>query len=222
VANFVFDKERTVECVKMLAEMYYENTGNVPRILVAVGGSAMVLRDLRSTSEDVDVFVLDEELINVARVLEAETGFTVDVTSNRNLWGELDIHDIEDDAEVMKNFDLAGHNVNLSAISAETLFVIKASSLREKDKDDLELLWPYVDPQELMVRVGTLFSNQPDIFYAEEMVVNVLGEMQVLTGEPVQISYFDRVPEELRSAIMPIVEENFGAMMAASSHKVRM
>jgi hypothetical protein len=110
----------------------------------------------------------------------------------------------------------------LSAISAETLFVIKASSLREKDKDDLELLWPYVDPQELMVRVGTLFSNQPDIFYAEEMVVNVLGEMQVLTGEPVQISYFDRVPEELRSAIMPIVEENFGAMMAASSHKVRM
>lgn len=222
MAKFVFDKERTVECVKMLAEMYYENTGNVPRILVAVGGSAMVLRDLRSTSEDVDVFVLDEDLINVARVLEEETGFTVDVTSHRNLWGELDIYDIEEDAEVMKNFDLVGHKVNLSAISAETLFVIKASSLREKDKDDLELLMPYVDPQTLMLRVATLFSNQPDPYYAEEMVVNVIGEVQVLTGQPVQMEYFDQVPEELKAAIMPIVEDNFGAVMAHGTPKARM
>jgi hypothetical protein len=222
VAKATFDKERTVDCVKLLAEMYYENTGNVPRILVAVGGSAMVLRDLRSTSEDVDVFVLDEELVQVARLLEDETGYTVDVTANRNLWGELDIYDIEDDAEVMKNIDLAGHVVSLSAISAETLFVIKSSSLREKDKNDLELLMPHVDPKVLMLRVATLFSRQPDPYYAEEMVVNVIGEMQVLTGEPVHEDYFNLIPEDMRMAIMPIVEENFGAVMNASSPRVRL
>jgi hypothetical protein len=222
VAKATFDKERTVDCVKLLAEMYYENTGNVPRILVAVGGSAMVLRDLRSTSEDVDVFVLDEELVQVARVLEEETGFAVDVTANRNLWGELDIHDIEDDAEVMKNFDLAGHVVSLSAISPETLFVIKASSLREKDKNDLELLMPYVDPKILMARVATLFSNQPDPYYAEEMVVNVIGEVQVLTGEPVHEDYFSLLSEDMRALVMPIVEDNFGSIMNASAPRVRM
>lgn len=222
MAKATFDKERTVDCVKLLAEMYYENTGNVPRILVAVGGSAMVLRDLRSTSEDVDVFVLDEELVQVARVLEEETGFAVDVTANRNLWGELDIHDIEDDAEVMKNFDLAGHVVSLSAISPETLFVIKASSLREKDKNDLELLMPYVDPKILMARVATLFSNQPDPYYAEEMVVNVIGEVQVLTGEPVHEDYFSLLSEDMRALVMPIVEDNFGSIMNASAPRVRM
>lgn len=222
MAKATFDKERTVDCVKLLAEMYYENTGEVPRILVAVGGSAMVLRDLRSTSEDVDVFVLDPELVQVARVLEEETGFAVDVTANRNLWGELDIYDIEDDAEVMKNFDLAGHVVSLSAISPETLFVIKASSLREKDKEDLELLMPHVDPKVLMVRVATLFSNQPDPYYAEEMVVNVIGEVQVLTGLPVQEEYFSLIPDDLRAAIMPIVEENFGSVMNAANPRVRM
>ena len=222
MSKVVFDKERTIDCVKMLAEMYYESTGSVPRILVAVGGSAMVLRDLRSTSEDVDVFVLDEELVQVARILEEETGFTVDVTANRNIWGELDIYDIEEDAEVMKNFDLAGHTVDLSAISSETLFVIKASSLREKDKDDLELLMPYVDPKELMLRVATLFAHQTDSYYAEEMVVNVIGEVQVLTGEPIREEYFERLSEEMRSSIMPIVDENFGLVMSHSTPRVRM
>lgn len=209
----IFDKERTVDCIKELARMYFENSGTVPRILIAVGGTAMVLRDLRATSEDVDIFVIDEELIRIAAILEQETGYSVDVTTDRCLWGPLRIYDIEEDASVMEKFELAGHKVSISAISPETLFIIKATSLREKDRDDLELIWPHVDPQALMARVGCLFGNQENPFYGDEMVINVAAEIMVMSRAPLNEDYFELVPDEVREQIMQLVDMNFSSVM---------
>lgn len=218
----VFDYQKTVDCVRLLAEMYHEETGNIPSMIIAVGGSAMVLRGLRHASDDVDVFVFDEELLRIAKQLELDTGYTVDVTLDKNLWGDLNIYDIEEDAQIMKQIPMAKYKVDLAAISAETLFVIKASSLREKDKNDLSLILPNIEIDKLIYRAGTLFINQPDPFYAEEMLINVLGEIQVLTGEPIKPDFFGLLTEEMQAAIMPLVQENFNMVMAPRKSKLNM
>jgi hypothetical protein len=205
--SFLFDKARTLECVKMLAQMYIEATQTPPRVLIAVGGTAMVLRGIRRASEDIDLFSIDPPLIALAAQIEKETGIPIDITTQHTLWGELNIYDIEEDAQILENIPILGHTVKIAAISPETLFVVKSASMRIKDREDLPLLITHASPPAIIRRAFQLYKNQEDPYHAEEMFINVLSEIQLALCSPLKPEYFAELTEEQKELIAPILRE---------------
>ncbi|MCL4449139.1 MAG: hypothetical protein M1152_05570 [Actinobacteria bacterium] len=60
--------------------------------MIAVGGSAMALHNLRVQSED--IFSSEDIMAEIAKNIEEQSGVSIDVTSKYNLWGILQIPDI--------------------------------------------------------------------------------------------------------------------------------
>lgn len=202
------DRKETVNIIKDVAQRYIEAHGTPPRVLIAVGGSAMILHGLRDDSEDVDLFSNETAVERIALDLEAESGYRVDVTSQKTLWGELNIHDIEQDAVVLENLVLEGYSVDIAAISPETLFVIKSSTMREKDRDDLFLIFPATSPEKIFSRFASLWKSQ-EISVRSEALINIVSEVQLVTKSPVSSSWFSDVPDAILKRWAPVLEENF-------------
>lgn len=202
------DRDHLVGCIKELAARYVHKTGRAPRMLITFGGSAMALHGIRATSEDVDLYAPDPKLLSLARDVERETGYTIDLTNKKNLMGDLVIKDIEEDAEVMERVEVLGQEVDIAAISPETLFVIKANTLREKDRDDLFLILPYTSWPKVIARMATLWSQQPS-FEAEVMLSNTLSELQMVGERVACLADFEGVPPEIMAQWAPIIERDF-------------
>ncbi len=200
------DRARTVETLARMAADYRARHGRPPSLLIVVGGSAMVLRGLRERSEDVDLYHPDEDFAPIASDLERRSGLRIDVTHRKNLWGDLVIRDIEHDAEVLERVEIEGFSVDLAAISPQTLFVIKASSLREKDRSDLFLLAPVVTPQNVLARAQGLLEGLED-YLREDILCNLVSELQMVYETPLEEGWF-------REAGM--LWERYGATLAST------
>ena len=171
----IVDRKKAIELVREIAASYIRKNGKPPGILIAVGGTAMALHGVRDESEDVDLYVSVREMESIATEIEASSGYRIDVTSKTNLWGRIDVWDIESDAVMMENMEIEGYYVDLAAISPETLFIVKASSMREKDRNDLSVVLPLTSPEKIMERFASLWTRQ-DFFVRDESLVNILSK----------------------------------------------
>lgn len=115
---------------------------------------------------------------------------------------------IEADAQVTESVEIDGFRVDIAAISPETLFVIKASTLRTKDRDDLPLIWPSVTIDKLMNRAESLLEKH-DEHTANDVLMNLLSEIQVVTLEPVSDKWFTEAPG-LAERFRDQIERDFG------------
>jgi len=211
------DRNTAVGIIRELAQAYVEAHGEPPRTIIAVGGTAMSLRRLRDESEDVDIFYPDDAFRTIAEDLERRSGFRIDVTSKNNLWGQLKIHDIDQDAHVVESIDIEGFAVDIAAISPETLFVIKSSSMRDKDRSDLGLLMGVTTPAQIMARAEGLLRTLETRQDREEFLANILSEMQLVLLEEVNPKWFTQAPN-LASEHRNFVHELFGVSVDDDSH----
>ncbi len=186
-----------------------------PRTIIVVGGTAMSLRRLRDESEDVDIFYPDDAFRTITEDLERRSGFRIDVTSKNNLWGQLEIHDIEHDAQVVESVDI-GFAVDIAAISPETLFVIKSSSMRDKDRSDLGLLMGVTTPAQIMARAECLLITLETRQDREEFLGNILSEMQLVLLEEVKPEWLTQALD-LASEHRDFVREQFGVSVGDDS-----
>lgn len=204
----VVDRENLVDTIRAMVHEYIDRHGMAPRTLIAVGGSAMALHGCRPLSEDIDLYAPEDAFAPIAAEIERESGLRIDVTSKTTLWGVLNIHDIEKDAVVKESVIVDGFVVDIAAISPETLFVIKASTMREKDRDDLPLLINHTSPDRIMVRLESLLKSQ-DACLFEETLSNVISEIQLVTLEPISPAWFADAPR-LAEHFGDQIERDFG------------
>jgi hypothetical protein len=211
--------DRLVECIRDMSARYIAKTGNAPRTLILVGGSALAMHGIRETSDDVDLYSPDPVIVKIARDVEAASGFPVDVTMKKNLWGDLNIYDIEEDALVMKQIKVGGHTVDIAALSVETLFVVKANTFREKDRDDLPGILGKTSIERVLERISNLWKKEPT-HEIEIAVSNTISELQLASGRMITRDDFIRVDEEIVSEWRETVFQDF-PWLAPSSMAMR-
>lgn len=200
-------RSETIGLLRSLVERYIQEHGEPPRVLMAVGGSAMILHGLRKESDDADFYSSVREVEEIAMDLSRETGYEIDVTSKKNLWGDLVIPDIESDAVVVEQINVMGYIVDVAALSPEALFVVKASSMREKDRNDLPALLSVTSPDKIMVRFASLWSAQ-DPYVRDEALVNLVSEIQLVTRALPDPSWFESIPEKILKKWNKVLEES--------------
>ena len=210
----LIDHKTAIAIIRELATNYLHVHGSVPSTIIVVGGTAMALRGLRDESEDVDIFHPSDALRVIAEDIEQQSGFRIDVTSKNNLWGELRIRDIEQDAEVVESLEIEGFVVDIAAISPETLFVIKASSMREKDRDDLPLLTAATTQQEVIMRAEYLLNTLETKHMREEFLANIVSEMQLAYLEVAKPEWFAQA-RHLANEHKDFLKEQFGFSFVA-------
>ena len=201
------DRGQAVGIIRELAHRYITTHHRAPRTIIVVGGTAMTMHGLREQSSDVDIFQAEDAFAEVARELEAMSGHKIDVTSDYNLWGELDVYDIESDAEVMETLDIEGFTVDIAAISPETLFVIKASSMRDKDRADLGAIMTATSPEKVMERTQHLLEALDDRHIQQEVLSCVISEVQLVVVDVVQLEWFSSAPGLLKKHGQFITDE---------------
>ena len=167
------------------------------------------MRRLREKSLDIDIFHPDDAFTEIAREMEERSGYRIDVTNRRTLWGEIEVLDIESDAEVMETLEIEGFSVDIAAISVETLFVIKASSMRDKDRADLNTLMTATDPAKVMARAEYLIQSLGYHYLKQEILANLLAEMQLVLLDAVSPSWFTNAPTLVRD-FGDFIEMEFG------------
>jgi hypothetical protein len=177
----------------------------------------MAMRRLRERSQDIDLFHPDSAFSAIALDLAARAHIELDVTNRTNLWGNIEVADIEADAEVVERLEIEGFGIEIAAISPETLFVIKASSMREKDRDDLPLLLPATTPKRVMARADALISTLNDSFLAGEAVINMILELQIVTLELATPDWFLDAPR-LSTQYRTLLLEYFGVELRSTKH----
>lgn len=146
--------------ISLLNQRYLERTGSPAQTVILVGGSAMMAHGVKNESKDIDIYCKDADMINIAKEIEVETGFMIDVTPDKDLWNDdIIIHDIEEDAQSSDRFVISGYDSHVAAVSPETLFVIKTMSMRDQDRDDMLLLSKKTTPVKIMNRAATLLTK---------------------------------------------------------------
>jgi len=205
----VLTRDDAVAALTEIAQDYIERHGVAPRTLITVGGTAISLRRLgRNQTNDIDLFHPDDAFHALVREYEERSGIRIDVTNRRNLWGSLTVRDIETDASVVESIDVGGFTVDLAAISPDTLFVIKACSMREKDRADLPLVLAATTVPDVMKRAETLLASL-DRYERVESFLNLVAELHLVTQTMVGPSWFVKA-DALRKTFAPYVLEQFG------------
>ncbi len=134
--------------------------------VVLAGGSAMAALAIRPMSEDIDLWVAslsDQVVHDVEAELRATFGpaARLDVTSTENLWGVILVRDIATSPLVGEVVSRQGP-VEVRALRAEDLFILKVGAGRAKDRHDLRLLAMRTDPAGLVTRFNTLVAWHGD------------------------------------------------------------
>lgn len=187
-------KPEVLGVVQELYQKYVDQQGKLPRMLIAVGGTAMALHGLRKLSEDADLYCIEDAFLPLAMELEKETGYRIDVTNKTTLFGALNIPDVEADAQVLEKVPVIHEGqtflVDIAAISPETLFCIKGNTLREKDRDDLPAILSVTTPNAVFRRLDALLQHL-DKWEGQDVLFNLVDEMQIVTLEVPQKEWFD-------------------------------
>jgi len=125
--------------------------------LIAVGGTAMTLLGLKSSTRDVD-FCLDSE--NEKMFREALDGkFIVDIFTDGYIFSEQLPVDYKNKAKELAVFD----NITLKALDPVDIIITKAARLNARDEEDIVALAKHVDRKDLIERF-------------EEIVVSYAGD----------------------------------------------
>ncbi len=152
--------------------------------IVMVGGTAMTAHDIRKMSYDVDLYIRDfhdDIVYQVEREFKSEYGpnFKIDVTSVENIWGGIMLRDIgqSEPDHVMRVGD---RDVTIRKLSPEDLFLIKLDTGREKDRNDLAVLYEKTDSDRLIERFNAIWKwhgNRDAVLGYADSFVSVLRRL---------------------------------------------
>jgi len=82
-------------------------------------------------------------------------------TSVNTLWGDIAVNDI-DESPAVTALEVQGHIVAIRALSAETMYLLKAAAYRPKDIPDLPLIAAKCSSQSLIAKAKQMFPWYAD------------------------------------------------------------
>ena len=130
--------------------------------IVMLGGTAMAAHHIRKLSYDVDLYARDfsdDVVYQVEQQFRQQFGddFKIDVTSVENIWGDMmlrDIHQSEPDTVIR----FENREVTIRKLSFDDLFLVKLDTGREKDRDDLFVLYEKTNADSLIKRFNVIWK----------------------------------------------------------------
>jgi len=115
-------------------------------VLIAVGGTAMALLGLKSSTGDIDFCIGSENKTHFEEVLGKK--FKVDLFTDGYIFSEQLPEDYIEKSKEILNLK----NLSLNALSPVDIVITKAARLNARDEEDIQALAKYVDKEELIKR----------------------------------------------------------------------
>ncbi|MEE4376969.1 MAG: DUF6036 family nucleotidyltransferase [Candidatus Competibacteraceae bacterium] len=171
--------DQAISVIRRLIERSAALGEPIDNTIIAVGGTALSAHGIRDLTEDVDLYIptfSDEVVYQLEKELKPIFGerFRLDVTATENLWGAILLRDINERSPVYERLDMAGRTFVVKALSIEDLFLVKLSADRAKDRQDLPLIAPRTNGNELIARFNTITqwhgNRQALLRYADEFI----------------------------------------------------
>ncbi len=155
-----------LDVIRDLLHEQFRLTGRLPKTIVTVGGTALAAQRIRERSDDVDLYMSEMEDAAVAAVQDKYRrkhghSFKIDATPVNTLWGDIAVNDI-DQSPTIATLDVDGHAVEIRALSAETMYLLKVAAYRTKDIPDLPLIAARCSSQSLLARAKQVFPWYAD------------------------------------------------------------
>ena len=114
--------------------------------LIAVGGTAMTLLGLKSSTRDVDFCISSEEKKDFEKALNKK--FKVDIFTDGYIFSEQLPGEYIDKSKEISSLK----RIRLTSLSPEDIIITKAARFNARDEEDIQSLAKYVNKQELMER----------------------------------------------------------------------
>lgn len=142
--------------------------------IIAVGGTAMTLLGLKSSTADVDFCLDKKDADDFKRVIGNE--FRVDIFTDGFIFSEQlppDYKEKSKEIRVMKN-------VILKALDPVDIIITKAARFNARDSEDIEALAKHVNKKELAERfekvIGSYAGNEEDYKYHMNLILKKFFE----------------------------------------------
>ncbi len=160
------DYQDALKVIKRLLEVSEERDEPFEEPVVMVGGTAMAAHGFRKESYNVDLYAREfsfEVVHQVEQEFKAEyfEHFRIDVTSVENIWGYIMLRDIQD-SEPDRRIRVGERSITIRKLSPEDLFLLKLDTEREKDREDLPILYEKTNLNRLAKRFNTLWKWHGD------------------------------------------------------------
>ena len=121
--------------------------------LVAVGGTAMTLLGLKSSTRDIDFCIKSEDKKDFEKVLDKK--FKVDIFTDGYIFSEqLPSDYVENSKEIVKM-----KNITLKALNPVDIIITKAARFNARDEEDIKALSKYADKNELVKRFNEVLKS---------------------------------------------------------------
>jgi hypothetical protein len=171
-----------IEVIHDLLREHLRRTKRMPGSVIAVGGTALAILNIRERSEDIDLYLseVDDGAVDATvKRFRSRYGlnFKVDVTPANTLWGAFAVKDIEE-SPIAQRISVDEHAVEIRVLSPETLYLLKAAADRPKDRRDLELIAIHCDYTKLVGRAKRLlpwFGDRSAFPEYVERLLRVIG-----------------------------------------------
>ena len=121
--------------------------------LIAVGGTAMTLLGLKSSTRDVDFCIKSEEKKDFEKALDKK--FKTDIFTDGYIFSEqLPADYSEKSKEIVKM-----KNIALKTLHPIDIIITKAARFNARDEEDIEALSKHVDKYELIKRFNEVLKS---------------------------------------------------------------
>lgn len=119
---------------------------NTDIVLIAVGGTAMTLLGLKSSTIDIDFCLSSKDEKEFESVLDKK--FRVDLFFDGFIFSEQ----LPDDYQEISKDILELKNIKLKALNPIDIVITKCARLNARDEEDISAIAKYVDKQKLLER----------------------------------------------------------------------
>jgi len=182
--NMPINYQDALKVIRRLLEVAEKRNEPFETPIVMVGGTAMAAHRIRKLSYDVDIYARDFSHDAVHEVetefrLQFGHSFKIDVTSAENIWGSImlrDIHHSEPDT-VMRS---GNRDLTIQKLNPEDLFLLKLDTGREKDQDDLSVLYERTNSDRLIRRFNVIWKwhgNRDAVLGYADSFVSVMRQL---------------------------------------------
>lgn len=132
------------ELMKIIKDMDSQLTNNIE--VVAVGGTAMTLLELKESTIDIDFCISSQHKQEFTPVLDKK--YRIDLFFDGYIFSEQLPKDYANKSKLIKKYK----HITLKALSPEDIVITKSARLNARDEEDIKSIAPFVDKKLLRSR----------------------------------------------------------------------
>ena len=184
IQNALINYQNAEKVIRRLLEAAENLHAPFEEPIVMLGGTAMAAHNLRQLSQDVDLYARDfsdDVVYQVEQEFKRQFGadFKIDVTSGENIWGDILLRDIGQSEPDMV-IHSGNRDITIRKLGPEDLFLLKLDTGREKDRDDLFILYEKTNSSKLIERFNVIWKwhgNRDAVLGYADSFVTILSQL---------------------------------------------